>query len=256
MTRILLSGAGGRLGSHIAEAARQRTAFEIVAGIDPSPAAKADFPLCAQPSEFEGEADVLVDCSHPSALEKILEYAIPRRLPLVLCTTGYSDEQLARVSDAAKVLPIFRSANMSLGIALLSAIAAEVAGILGDSYDVEIVERHHRRKLDAPSGTALMLADSVRRALEHPVEYVYDRHDRRRERPRDEIGISAVRGGTIVGDHEIIFAGTDELIELRHSAQSRAVFAEGALRAAAFTASRTEPGMYSMDDLMKEYLGK
>ena len=256
MTKIILSGAGGRLGGFIAESAKQRHEFEIVAGIELSPAAKADFPLYTKPSEFDGEADVLVDCSHPSALADILEYAIPRGLPLVLCTTGYSDEQIAKVNAAAETLPIFRSANMSLGIALLSAIAAEVAGILGDSYDVEILERHHRRKLDAPSGTALMLADSIRKALDNPVEYVYDRHERRRERPRDEIGISAVRGGTIVGDHEIIFAGTDEVIELKHSAQSRAVFAEGALRAAAYIASRTEPGLYQMDDLMQMYLGK
>ena len=254
MTKILLCGAGGRLGGFIADAAKQDPDFEIAAGVDINGAEKAGFEIYRSPADFPGTADVLVDCSHPSALRGILDYALPRSLPLVLCTTGYSEEQTEAVRRAAETLPVFRSANMSLGIALLTALVEEVAGVLGAGYDIEILERHHRRKLDAPSGTALMLADAARRAQGGSAEYVYDRHERRRERPRGEIGISSIRGGTIVGEHEVIFAGNDEIIELKHTAQSRAVFAEGALRAARFISERTAPGLYGMDDLMKEYL--
>ncbi len=255
MTNILLSGAGGRLGGCIISAAKEQPELKIVAGIDPNPAATLDFPVAAKPSDFDGEADVIIDCSHPSALDGVLEYAVTHGTAAVLLTTGYDDAAMEKVRAASEKAAIFRSANMSLGIAILSKLASEAAAILGTNYDVEIVERHHRRKLDAPSGTALALADTIRRSLPHPAEYVYDRHERRRERPRDEIGISSIRGGTIVGDHEIIFAGNDEVIELRHSAASRMVFAEGALRAAAFLKGKA-PGMYDMDMLVGEILNK
>lgn len=255
MVKILLSGAGGRLGGCIISGAKEQPELKIVAGVDPTVPDSLGFPVVAKPSDFDGEADVIIDCSHVSALDGVLEYAISHHTPAVLLTTGYTDEQMHKVREASESVAIFRSANMSLGIAILSKLASEAAAILGSNFDVEIIERHHRKKLDAPSGTALALADAIRRSLDHPAEYVYDRHERRRERPRDEIGISAVRGGTIVGDHEIIFAGNDEVIELRHSAASRMVFAEGALRAAAFLAGKA-PGMYNMDMLVGEILGK
>ena len=168
----------------------------------------------------------------------------------MLATTGYSPEQLSAIDQAAQSVPIFRSANMSLGINLLMDLVRRAASVLGESYDVEIVERHHNRKVDAPSGTALMLADAAASALPYQPQYVYDRQSVRKPRDRHEIGISAVRGGNIVGDHEVIFAGRDEVIELRHSAMSREVFASGAVRAARFLAGVTAPGLYSMEDLV------
>ena len=194
--------------------------------------------------------------SAPTSLEGILSFCKQKNVPCVLCTTGYSDEQIAQIADAAKAIPVFRSGNMSLGVNLMTALVKKAAAVLGDSFDVEIVERHHRMKVDAPSGTALMLADAAAAALPHESEYVYDRQSVRQKRGQNEIGISSVRGGTIVGEHEVIFAGNDEVLELKHTAYSRNVFANGAVSAVIFMASVKQAGMYDMNDVLAEVLSR
>jgi len=226
--------------------------IEIIAGFDVVTDPSIVFPVYADPAEFIGDssaagtADVVVDFSIPAALDALLTFCIDKRIPPVLCTTGYSPEQLASINDAALHIPIFRSGNMSLGINLLADLIRRARSVLGDGYDIEIVERHHKRKMDAPSGTALMLADAAASVMPETPDYIYDRHSRRAPRDSNEIGISSVRGGTIVGEHEVIFAGLDEVIELRHSAASRDVFATGAIKAAKFMAGINKPGLYDM----------
>lgn len=250
MIRIAISGCNGHMGRVVENICSTDPAVSIVAGFDLLGAGDHAFKVYTTPDKFSGETDVVVDFSSPSALPALLAFGKARRVPLVLATTGYDHSQLTAINDAARLLPIFRSGNMSLGINLLIELVKRSAAILGDGYDVEIVERHHHRKVDAPSGTALMLADAAAEALPYQSEYVYDRHSVRKPRDPREIGISSVRGGTIVGDHEVIFAGRDEVIELRHSAQSREVFASGAVRAAKFMAGIKMPGLYSMADLV------
>ena len=224
--------------------------IKIVAGVDKFDNGQNSFPVYSNIEACELEADVIIDFSNSSAVDGLLEYAVSRNIPVVLCTTGLSDEQLARVTEASAKVAVLRSANMSIGINLLLKLIKENAAILRDAgFDTEIVEKHHRHKLDAPSGTALALADAAKDALGSDYEYVYDRTERRMERPVKEIGISAVRGGSIVGDHDVIFAGTDEVITLSHTAYSRNVFAQGAISAARFLAGRA-PGMYSMSDVI------
>ena len=206
--------------------------------------------------EFAGTADVVVDFSSPSSLTKLLDYCKAKKTACVLCATGYSDEQLTQIENAAKEIPVFRSGNMSLGINLLTALVKKAAAVLGDSFDVEIVERHHKMKLDAPSGTALMLADAAASALPHESEYVYERQSVRQKRGQNEIGISSVRGGTIIGEHEVIFAGNDEVLEFKHTAYSRNVFANGAVSAAIFMADVKAPGLYDMNDVLSEVLAR
>ena len=191
----------------------------------------------------------IIDFSHPSALTTVLNYCKKRKLPVILATTGYTDEQKKEFTEASKEIPVFFSANMSLGINLIIALAKKATKLLEGNFDIEIVERHHNQKIDAPSGTALAIADAIDETLSYPAEYVYDRHAVRRKRKPTEIGIHAVRGGTIVGDHEVIFAGTDEVIELKHSAHSKEVFAVGAIKAAKFMSDKPA-GMYSMNDLI------
>lgn len=248
--KILISGALGHMGRAVAAQA-SADGIEIVAGVD---ALQGD---CSFPCHtgFDALPDcsgaVIVDFSRPEALTSLLAYAVKNHLPVVLATTGYTPEQEQEVDQAARQIPVFRSANMSVGVALLRHLCQEAAKVLGETFDVEIVEAHHNRKVDAPSGTALMLADAAASARSQPSEYIYDRHSVRQPRGCDEIGISSVRGGTIVGEHEVIFAGRDEVIELRHSAQSREIFASGALRAARFLAAPGQrPGLYSMSDLV------
>ncbi len=249
-----MSGCNGRMGKTIVRLCAERTDLQIVAGFDLNTEKNGDFPVYADPMEYSGSADVVIDFSNPASLERLLSYCISRRLPVVFCTTGYSEAQLQNIRHASNSIPVIKSANMSVGINLLAKLVEQAASVLGENFDLEIVERHHRMKLDAPSGTALMLADSAAKGLPHPSEYVYDRSGVRKLRDKNEIGISAVRGGTIVGEHEVIFAGTDEVIELKHSAYSRDVFANGALTAAAFLAAITEPGMYDMSDALSEIL--
>ena len=239
------------MGRVVAALCQSDPQVEIAAGFDVLGSADREFPVFSSPARFQGEADAVIDFSAPAALEGLLEFSIPRKIPLVLATTGYTPEQVAQIGAAALKTPIFRSANMSLGINVLLELVKKAASVLGDSCDIEIVERHHRRKVDAPSGTALMIADAAAESCGHETEYVFERHSVRRPRDKKEIAISAVRGGTIVGEHEILFAGHDELIEIKHTALSREIFAQGALEAAKFMAGVSAPGLYDMSQLVK-----
>jgi len=251
MLKIIISGCNGHMGRVVASLCAADPQVEVVAGFDVMGSTDREFPVFSSPAQFQGEADAVIDFSSPAALEGLLAFGKATKTPLVLATTGYSPEQVAQVGAAALEVPIFRSANMSLGINVLLELVKKAAAVLGDSYDIEIVERHHRRKVDAPSGTALMIADAAASACGHETEYVFERHSVRQPRDKKEIGISAVRGGTIVGEHEIIFAGHDEVMEIKHTALSREIFAQGAVKAAKFMATVTAPGMYDMSMLVK-----
>lgn len=248
MIRLILSGANGRMGKIVAQLAADASDFDVVGGYDLTEGRSGAFPICSDFSKLP-TGDVLIDFSNPACLTDLLQYGLKQKVPLVLCATGYSPEQLEDIQAAAKEVPIFRSGNMSLGINLLRKLVREAAAKLGEDFDIEIVERHHGKKLDAPSGTALMLAEAAAEGLPHPSEYIYERESRRQERGKQEIGISSIRGGTIVGDHTVIFAGHDEVIELSHHAASREVFAKGALAAARYLPGKA-PGLYSMDDVL------
>ena len=251
MRKIIISGCCGHMGRVVADICAADPDVEVSAGIDLLPLPMEGFPVFPSPAACAAEADAVIDFSHPSALEPLLDFCVGRKLPVVLATTGYSPEQLALIDKAAESIPVFRSANMSLGINVLVDLVRRAASLLGSDYDVEIVERHHRRKLDAPSGTALMLADAAGAGLPYEPEYVYDRHSVRKARDGREIGVSSVRGGTIVGDHTVIFAGRDEVIEISHHAASREIFANGAVQAAKFLTTVDKPGLYSMADVVK-----
>ena len=251
MVRLIISGCNGRMGRVVETICAADPELEIAAGFDLLGTGEREFPVFSSPAQFQGQADAVIDFSNPAALDALLEFGVSRHIPLVLCTTGYSPEQIAQIDEAAREIPIFRSANMSLGVNVLLDLVRRACAVLGEDYDVEIVERHHNKKVDAPSGTALMIADAAAQALPYQPEYVYERQSVRKPREKREIGISAVRGGGIVGDHEVIFAGRDEVIELRHSAMSREVFASGAVKAARFLAGLNgAPGLYSMADLV------
>lgn len=251
MLKIIISGCNGYMGRVVESLCAADPQIQVVGGFDVIGSTDRDFPVYASPSQFEGQADAVIDFSSPAALSGLLDFAKQRKVPLVLATTGYTPEQIAQVGATATEVPIFRSANMSLGINVLIELVKKAAAVLGDSYDIEIVERHHSRKVDAPSGTALMIADAAAEACGHETEYVFERHSVRQPRDKKEIGISAVRGGTIVGEHEIIFAGHDEVMEIRHTAISREIFAQGAVEAAKFMATVTQPGLYDMAQLVK-----
>lgn len=251
MFHVLISGCNGHMGQVVAQICREAGDVEIAAGFDLLGQNNKDYPVLTSPDQFQGEADALIDFSSPAALPGLLRFAQERKIPLVLATTGYDQDQLNAIGECAKAVPIFRSGNFSLGINVLMNLVTKAAAALGEQYDVEIVERHHHRKVDAPSGTALMLAQAAAEGLPYSPEYVYERQSVRQPRGKTEIGISSVRGGNIVGDHEVIFAGRDEVIELKHSAMSREVFASGALRAARYLATVKEPGLYSMKDLVQ-----
>lgn len=250
MTRIIISGCNGRMGQAVSNICAGDDKVEVIAGFDINPVKLGGFPVYADPMEFSGVADVIIDFSNASGLPSLLKYCENRNIPLVLCTTGYSGEDVALIESSSEKIPIFRSANMSLGVNLVADLVRRATLFLGGNFDIEIVERHHNKKLDAPSGTALMLADAANSALPYSADYVYERQSVREERGRHEIGISAVRGGTIVGEHEVIFAGLDEVIEIKHSAYSRNVFASGAVSAAKYIAGVSEPGLYTMDNLI------
>ena len=234
------------MGRVIADICAGKENMKVVAGFDVNTVKLGDFPVYADPFEFSGAADVVIDFSNVSSTTQLLHYCIKTRTPVVICTTGHSPEQLEEIRAASEKIPVFRSGNMSVGINLIMDLLKKCAAVLGDGYDVEITEKHHNQKLDAPSGTALMLADAVSEALPYDADYVYDRHERREKRPAHEIGIHTVRGGTIVGEHTVLFAGRDELIEIKHTSLSREVFAAGAVDAAAYLAAQTQPGLYNM----------
>ncbi len=221
---------------------------EIVAGVDPCNINYDKFPVF---SSFDNlpEADVIIDFSHPSALDGIIKYAAIKKIPVVFSTTGYSESEIEKIKAASQIFPVFFSFNMSLGINLLCAIAAKAASVLGRDFDIEIIERHHNQKIDAPSGTAIMLANTINDVLDNRMIYEYDRHSKRQKRSENEIGIHAVRGGTIVGDHEVVFAGKDEVISLRHEAFSKEIFAAGAIKAAKFITGKPA-GLYDMNNVI------
>lgn len=250
MLKIALSGCNGRMGRVITDICSKKENMKIIAGFDLYTEKLADYPVFADPFEFTGACDVIIDFSNVSLTDQLLAYCIKTRTPVVICTTGHNAEQLARIREASQQIPVFRSGNMSVGINLMMELLRKCASVLGEGFDVEIIEQHHNQKVDAPSGTALMLADAVREALPYDAEYVYDRHERREKRPAHEIGIHSIRGGTIVGEHSVMFCGRDEIIEIRHSARSREVFAVGAVDAAAYLAAQTQPGMYDMSDVI------
>jgi len=251
MQKMIISGCCGHMGRVVADICATDPDVEVAAGIDLLAQPMECFPVFPSPAACHVEADAAIDFSHPAALTGLLDFCMARKLPVVLATTGYSEEQTAQIGEAAKSIPVFRSANMSLGINVLADLVRRAAALLGEGFDVEIEERHHRRKLDAPSGTALMLADAAASALPYEPDYVYDRHSVRKPRDKREIGISSLRGGTIVGDHTVVFAGRDEVIELTHRAASREVFAAGAVRAAKFLAGVERPGLYDMSCLIR-----
>jgi len=246
--RILMSGAMGYMGRAVAAQAEQE-GVEIVCGVD-IVSGSAAFPIYTSFQDAP-KVDVVIDFSKPESLDGLLAYCKAYHTPVVLATTGFDDQQLAKIDEASKEIAIFRSGNMSLGIALLRSLVRKAAQVLGDSFDVEIIEAHHNRKVDAPSGTALMLYDAVNDADDEPREAVYGRHGRDSKRKPREIGIHAVRGGTVTGEHEVCFFGPSERIKISHSAENRSVFAVGALRAAAFLMGK-KPGMYNMDDMLAE----
>lgn len=251
MTKIIINGCAGKMGRVVARLAEEDADVEVAAGFDINDKAEFPFPVFASPEDFDGAADAVIDFSHPSSLTGILGFCKSRKIPIIICTTGLSAQQKEEFRSASEEIPVFFSANMSIGINLLIELSKKAAKLLGGGFDIEIVERHHNQKIDAPSGTALAIADAIDEALPFPAEYVYDRHSVRKKRSRSEIGISAVRGGTIVGDHEVIFAGNDEVIELSHHAYSKEVFAAGAIKAAKFIKGKPS-GMYSMDELIAQ----
>lgn len=249
MTKIVISGANGKMGKVIARSVAERTDCEVVAGIDLYTAGVHEFPVVATPAEYQGEADVLIDFSNPALLDSLLDYAKERKLPIVIATTGYSQDQIAKIKETAAEIPVFFSFNMSLGVNLLVNLAKKATELLGGQFDIEIIEKHHNQKIDAPSGTALMIADGINEVLDGKMRYEYDRHAKREKRTKNEIGIHAVRGGTIVGEHEVIFAGHDEVLSISHQAMSKEIFAVGSINAAVFLAKQA-PGLYDMSKML------
>lgn len=248
MINILLSGACGKMGNAVSRCAADDTTLKIVAGVDRAEKI-CDFPVYKSFDDVKVIPDVIIDFSHTSVLENLITFAVKNNIPVVLATTGYSNEQIAKIKEASKLIPIFFTANMSLGVNLLCSLAKSAAKILDNSFDIEIIEKHHNQKIDAPSGTALMLANAVNEVFDDKYTYEYDRHSKRQKRPKNEIGIHAIRGGTIVGEHDVIFAGHDEVITLSHSAQSKEVFAAGAVKAAKFIIGKPI-GMYDMGSIL------
>ncbi len=248
MKRMILSGCFGRMGRAVTAMVAHSDSLKLVAGVDVLPET-ADFPVYDSVSKVAEQADVLVDFSHSSALPDLLKFGLTTGTALVLCTTGYSEEDVASIHEAAKQIPIFFSFNMSLGVNLLVSLAGQAARLLGSDFDVEIIEKHHNQKLDAPSGTALMIAKAVDESRGGGMQFEYDRHSRRQQRDSREIGIHSVRGGTIVGEHQVLFAGKDEVITLTHEATSREIFATGAVKAAAFMCEK-QPGLYDMSSMI------
>lgn len=249
MVNIAITGAFGHMGRVIAGIIGERSDCSVCAGIDKAGEPYGGFPLVNSVFDLAEKPDVIIDFSHPSALPDLLSYCKMNSVPLVIGTTGYSDEEKAQITAASAQIPVFFTFNMSLGINLLAELAKKAAQVLGGQFDIEIVEKHHNRKKDAPSGTAIMLAEAINEELGNSKRYIYDRHSVRKPREKEEIGMHSIRGGTIVGEHDIIFAGHDEVITLSHQAQSREVFAVGAVNAAVFLAGKPA-GLYAMGDLI------
>ena len=249
MTNIAICGANGKMGKTVYNCIQERDNCKVIAGIDVYTKQYADFPIVEKPSLLPEKPDVIIDFSNPASLDGLLGYCLSTGTPLVIASTGYSDEQIQQIKNAAEQIPVFFTFNMSIGINLLVNLAKKAAEVLGDRFDIEIVEKHHNQKIDAPSGTAIMLANAINETLDNSKHYVYDRHSRRQKREKSEIGMHAIRGGTIVGEHDVIFAGNDEVITLSHSAASKTVFAEGSVNAAIFLKDKPA-GLYDMQMLV------
>ena len=250
MVKIAITGANGKMGKVIANLIAQRDNCTVIAGIDLNDTPNGSFPIVKYPAELTEKPDVIIDFSHPSALDDLLSYCTINNVPLVAATTGYTADEIAKIKKTAEQIPIFFTFNMSLGINLLVELGKRAVNVLGGQYDIEIVEKHHNQKKDAPSGTAIMIAEALNGELDNKMKYVYDRHNVRKARETNEIGMNAIRCGTIVGEHDIIFAGHDEVITLSHSAGSKEVFANGSINAAIFLSGK-ESGLYDMSDLLQ-----
>lgn len=250
MVKIIMHGCNGKMGQVITDMVKNDDTAEIVAGIDVVDNRNNGYPVFTDIDACDVPADVIIDFAAAVAVDKLLDYSVKHKIPVVLCTTGLSEAQIAKVEEASRKVAVLRSANMSLGINTLMKLLKEAANIFAPAgYDIEIVEKHHNQKVDAPSGTALALADSINEARNNEYEYVYDRSQVRKKRDKKELGISAVRGGTIVGEHEVIFAGVDEVIEFKHTAYSKSVFAKGAVEAGKYLAGKSA-GLYNMSDVI------
>ena len=249
MTDIILSGCCGKMGRVITASVNGRDDCRIVAGVDLKIDESLGYPVYDSFDKVTEKADVIIDFSNPSILDKLLAFAKEKSLPLVLATTGFSASQTEAIKEASKNIPIFFTFNMSLGINLLVALSKKAASVLEGNFDIEIIEKHHNQKLDAPSGTAIMLAEAINHTLDDKMMYEYDRHSRREKRPENAIGIHSVRGGNIVGEHEVIFAGHDEVITLSHQATSKEVFAVGAIKAALYMTGKNA-GIYDMNNII------
>lgn len=253
MVNVAIVGCNGKMGHFVSEAVSADSECKAAFGVDAFGENKYDFAVYKSFDEAEEKPDVIIDFSNPAALDGMLGYALQNGVPCVICTTGYSPEQVEKIKAASEKIAVFYSGNMSLGINMLIELSKRAAKVLGGSFDIEIVEKHHNLKLDAPSGTALMIADGISEALSQEPQYVYDRHTYRKKRSKNEIGIHSVRGGTIVGEHEVIFAGHDEVVTISHQAQSKEVFATGSVNAAKFLVN-CSAGMYSMSDLLSNVM--
>ena len=251
MVKIAISGVCGQMGRMLVSCIANRTDCEVCCGIDLRTETDYKFPVYDSIQKMQEKPDVIIDYSHPSCLNGLLEYAKSTGTPIVLSTTGYSEEQLQQIRDAAKQAPLFSSFNMSIGIQLLLALSKKAAAVLGNQFDIEIIEKHHNQKIDAPSGTAIMIANAIVEETNPPKHLVYDRHSVRKKREMTEIGMHSIRGGTIVGEHEVLFAGPDECISIKHTASSKRVFAEGSINAALFLIGRA-PMLYDMTHLLAE----
>lgn len=247
--KLVVCGCSGCMGRMVVKAAEKNEDIEVVGGIDLEKCTEFGFPVVDSAENLTVKPDVIIDFSNPRALTSLLSYAKNNKIPLVLCTTGLDETQVEQIKENSRIIPIFFSGNMSLGINILLKLVKEAAAVLKNDFDIEIIEKHHNRKIDAPSGTAFMLADEISATLKNQVWYSYDRHSRRKPRDKNEIGIHSIRGGNIVGDHEVIFAGKNEVITLSHHAQSREIFADGAIKAARFLCDKGA-GLYCMDDIL------
>ena len=248
MIKAILCGASGKMGGFISNCCETDNEIQIVAGVDRINNGQK-FPIFTKFSDINIKADVIIDFSTTALIDDLLNYAVKQNMPVVIATTGYTNEQIEKIKETSKIIPIFFTFNMSLGVNLLCSLAKKAAGILGNSFDIEIIEKHHNLKIDAPSGTALMLANAINSQFQDKLNYEYDRHSKRSKRTKNEIGIHSIRGGTIVGEHDVIFAGHDEVITLSHSAASKEVFAVGAIKAAKFVFDK-QPGLYDMNNIM------
>lgn len=249
MIKVLINGCNGKMGQEVAKIVNSDNDCVLIGGVDIKNTGEYTFPVYTDVNEIKEEADVIIDFSIPIATMKILNYAKEKSIPIVIATTGFNEEQEAEIKEISKFIPVFKSANMSFDINLMCRIVAKLAEQLRGN-DIEIIETHHNRKIDAPSGTAMLLADSINKALNNSMSYEFNRHDKHEKRSKNEIGISSIRGGNIVGEHSVIFFSENESFEIKHTSYSRSVFAEGAVKAAKFIAnSKYENGFFNMNDI-------